>query len=468
MNSGPAFFIALRTLLGRRQKAFRKTIPNGKAPRKGRSVSASSGGMAGAIIGIGISLVPLVLVLIVSDGMIQGITRRYMETKTYHMQVALPDRLQAGKITEGLRSIESVEGVRAAFLERDGSAVAVSAKTSHAVLLRAVDEDFFVDTGTVRYLKVIEGSAVPKGNRGIVLGSSLAESLHLGIGDSLTVITPSESPGPSSSEASAPDFSEYVPRLSFFKVSGIVSAGYRDLDSLWAFISPEIGESLLSYSSAFSFFGIKVANPYSNGLGEIKKEVIKALNSVYPDWFDSYLARTWPEIEKSLYTSFGTTKTLLLFIMGIALIVAAVNLGSALSTFVAEHAMDIAVLRSMGAKDSLIRRVFVGAGFITGALGTFLGLFVGLVLSWNINAVIAGIEWLANILDSVAAFFKSQPAIPLKLLDPEYYLETIPVIVNYWQILVIAVLSIVLSIVVSIIPARKASGISVQELIRKS
>lgn len=466
MNSGPAFFIAARSLFGRRKKSFSKELQSPGTFRKKRKLLASTGGMAGAILGIGVSIVPLVLVLIVSDGMIQGITRRYMETKTYHIQVALPDRMRPEKIQEGLASVKSVEGVRAAFLERDGSAVAVSATASHAVLLRSVDEEFFLDPGARQYLKLVQGEVVPKGSRGIVLGSSLASSLKLGVGDSLTLITPSESAGASGGETS--NFPGYSPRLSFFKVTGIVSAGYRDLDALWAFISPDAGERILTYSSVYSFLGIKVADPYSNGIGRNKEGIVKSLNLIYPDWFDSYLVRTWPEIEKSLYKSFGTTKTLLLFIMGLALIVAAVNLGSALSTFVAEHSMDIAILRSMGAEDSLIRNVFVGAGFITGALGTFFGLFAGLAVSWNINAVIGLIERLANILDSVAAFFMGRPAIPLKLLDPEYYLETIPVMVNYRQILIIAVLSMALSVIVSLLPARKASGVSVQELIRKS
>ena len=467
MNSGPAFFIAVRSLFGRRKTGVPKAPQGPGAARKKRSLSASTGSMAGAILGIGVSIVPLVLVLVVSDGMIQGITRRYMETKTYHIQVALPDRVKPEKIQEGLASIRSVEGVRAAFLERDGSAVAVSASASHAVLLRSVDEDFFLDQGARQYLKLVQGSAVPEGMRGIVLGSSLAASLKLGVGDSLTLITPSEGPGTAGGGDSS-NFHGYSPRLSFFKVTGIVSAGYRDLDALWAFISPGAGERILTYSSSYSFFGIKVADPYSNEIGTNKEGIIKALNPVFPDWFDPYLARTWPEIEKSLYKSFGTTKTLLLFIMGVALVVAAVNLGSALSTFVAEHSMDIAILRSMGAEDSLIRKVFVGAGFITGALGTLFGLFAGLVISWNVNAIIGLIERLANIVDSVGAFFTGRPAIPLKLLDPGYYLETIPVMVNYRQILIIAFLSMALSLIVSLLPARKASGVSVQELIRKS
>ena len=66
------------------------------------------------------------------------------------------------------------------------------------------------------------------------------------------------------------------------------------------------------------------------------------------------------------------------------------------------------------------------------------------------------------------AFLTARPSVPLKLLDPGYYLETIPVTVDFAQIAAIAGLSITLCAVASLIPARKASGISVQELIRKS
>lgn len=444
MTFGASFFIAARSLLGRRR----------------------TGGMAGAILGIGISLVPIVLVLIVSDGMIEGITRRYMETKTYHLQVAAPDRMTGSDAEKGRVALSEVPGVQAAYVEKNGSGVVVSAEASNAVMLRSVSPEFFADPGVSQYLRLIEGKARPEGKRDIVLGSSLASVLHVKLGDSLTVITPNQD-SESAADIGA-DFSGYAPRLSFFKVTGIVSAGYRDLDALWAFISPETGERLLNYPSSYSFFGIKVADPYSNGLGSIQESISSAMESIYPDWFDPYLTRTWPEVERSLYRSFSTTKSMLLFIMGIALVVAAVNLGSSLSTFVVERSMDIAVLRGMGATDSAVRQIFVGAGFITGSLGTFLGILVGLFLSINVNFLISGIEWIANIFDSGLAFIKGQPSVALRLLDPEYYLEKIPVSIDFGQIALIAALSIALSAVVSLIPARKASRISVQELIRKS
>lgn len=465
MKFGSSFFIAARTLIGRHDKADASRRRSFASPRKAKALSSSSGGMAGAILGIGISLVPLVLVLIVSDGMIQGITRRYMETKTYHLQVAVPDGMDNKESQAGIEAIQSLPGVTAAFLEKNGSGVAVSASSSGAIMLRAIDPAFFSDPGTKEFLAVETGRSAPEGNRDIVIGSALAAALKVKLGDSLTLITPN--PDTAAAKTGAGGFSGYSPRLSFFKVSGIVSAGYRDLDALWAFITPEMGTRLLSYPSSAAFFGVKVANPYANSLGKVKDAIIARLGSVYPDWFDPYLARTWPEIEKSLYRSFGTTKSMLLFIMGIALVIAALNLGSALSTFVAEHSIEIAVLRSVGASNASVKTIFVGAGLITGSIGTVLGLSLGLLISWNVNYLISGLEWLVTAIDSIIAFVGGHPSLPLRLLDPAYYLEKIPISIDFAQIALIAILSIALSTITSLIPAMKASRISVQELIRK-
>ncbi|MCE5256619.1 MAG: ABC transporter permease [Spirochaetaceae bacterium] len=458
MKSGPSFFIAKQLLAG-------------KSARSSRGKQTQSSGMRGAILGIGISLIPLVLVLVVSNGMIQGITNRYMETKTYHLQIALPAVLDELSVEKGRAALLSVAGVRGAFHETDGMGIAASAAKTKAVLLRSIDPGYFRDRGTMAYLKVLAGEATPDGAKSIVLGGSLASELHVSIGDSITMITPSGSSGAlwnASGGADQSSMADYNPKLSIFKVTGIVSAGYRDMDALWAFISPDAGARILSPDFATNFFGIKAEDPFSNSLGTIRKASGDAFEPLYPEWFERRLIRTWPEIENNLYRSFGTTQSLLMLIMGIALLIAAVNLGSALSTFVAEHRKDIAVMRSTGASDSLIRRVFLQSGLITGVTGTVLGLLAGLFISVNINAIISGIEWILNFFNQVFAFAAGRPFVSLKLLDPSYYLEQIPIVINFGEILSIAALSILLCIISSLVPARKATRISVQELIRKS
>ena len=167
MNPAPMFFVAARTLLGRKKAGkIPKEDKDGKGA-SGRRLSPSQG-LTGAILGIGISLVPLLLVLVVSDGMIEGITRRYIETKTYHIQVAVPDNFGSQEAASGLAAARALPGVVSASLETNGSAVAVSASASSAVMLRAADQEFFKNSGTTAYLKILKGSLFPRGNRDIV------------------------------------------------------------------------------------------------------------------------------------------------------------------------------------------------------------------------------------------------------------------------------------------------------------
>lgn len=460
MNWKAAFFIARRSMKGREGMGRRDSTEKGRG-----NLKAPGGGLGGAIVAIGISIVPLILVMTVSDGMIEGITRRYIETKSHHMQIGLPLGPSAEIAAAAIPALKALPGVAAAYLERDGTAVAVSGSRSHAILARALPADYFLDPGTARFLTTLEGNPIPSGSRGMVIGSALAQALAVGLGDLLTVVTPG---------AEADDTAQYLgtgyaPRLSTFRITGIVSAGYRDLDALWAFISPEAGDRILSYPSSSAFIGLKVANPYSGELGgEIRNKVGDAMKGLYPQWFEGYLVRTWPELEQSLYANFGTTKTMLLFIMAIILLVAAVNLGSALSTFVAERTMEIAVLRSLGASDSMIGGIFTGAGLLAGAVGTILGVGAGLLLAVNINPLIRGAEWIVNAGDATLSRLAGRPALPLKLLDPGYYLEAIPLVVDFKSVAMVVAASLVLSGAVSLLPSRRAVRISVQDLIRKS
>jgi lipoprotein-releasing system permease protein len=448
MNLKPPVFIASRFLFGRKNSGH------------------GGSGLGGAILGIGISLVPLLLVLLVSDGMIEGITKRYMETKSYHLQVALPDQFGSAAAAPAMKAIAAIKGIRSSYLEINGSAIIVSGKTSHATLVRAVSPGFYEDSGTSEYLRGKSGEIAPRNNHSIVIGSSLASALGVGLGDQVTIVSSGTDPDAPLEELNGtPAFS---PRLSFFRVTGIVSAGYRELDALWAFVSLDAAERVLTPANSYEFLGIKVDKPFSNSLGTLRQGVCDALSSLYPDWFEPRLVRSWPDIEGSLYRSFSTTKSMLLYIMGIALLVAAVNLGSALATFVAERNMEIAVLRSMGADDSLIRRIFLGAGLLTGASGTLLGITFGLVLSLCINGIIAAVEWIANSAGSLFSLLSGQAFHATRLLDPGYYLEKIPISPNYPQIAAIGLLSIALCVVASIVPAVKATKISVQALVRKT
>jgi len=456
MKHQPELFVAYRIL-------FNKDIETGAATKK--SSRLSRGSFGGAVLGIGISLIPLIIVLLVSDGMIEGITNRYMETKTYHLQIALP--LESGNDARKIMSAlqESLPGGRF-FEERSGPAVAVAGSENHSVYLRAVDPSFCSDPGTMHYVQIENGEFGFPSLKSIILGKPLAEALKISVGDTLTLLTPRKSE-PEDSEYPE-SIANYQPKLSFYRVSGIISSGYHDLDAQLAFIPIKEGEKILNFAGASSFIGIKTEKPYGKELDAVRNKTADLVSQIGLYWFEPVYIRSWMQIERSLFRSFEVTRSTLLFIMAIAIAVAAINLSSALLTFVADHTTEIAIFRSYGASSRSIGAIFLWAGTLTGAVGTLAGITLGLTFSLFINPIIRGMEWLINGFNVLFALLAGQPVLPVKLLDPSYYLEKIPVTVNVVEIAVISAVSLLVCIMASLIPARNASKISVLELFRKN
>jgi len=463
MSLRPAFFVALRNLAGR-MPGKRKS--GGQKPGKrmsGRRVPGGqgktgrvSGGLWGAVLGIAMSLVPLVLVMTVSDGMIQGITNRYIETSTYHIQAAFPSGTDEEAIAQAAALFARRPGVRAAYAEIQGVGVVAAPGGTQGVAIRAPDGAFFTDESASRFLEFGPDSAPPVKDNEILLGKALAEALGVGKGSVVTLMTQGAAEGASS------------PRIAVFRVCGSVSAGYRDLDALWAFVTPHAARRILAPEASRTLIGIKTVDAYSRNLNAIREDLATVATDSYPDWFEPGYVRTWQETERSLFRSFSTTKTLLSVIMALAVLVAAVNLSSALGVFVAERRTEIAVLRGFGTSDKTVRAVFLAAGTITGLAGTAVGLCLGSLAAWRINDIIAGIEWIANAAVSLAARVSGGTATRIALLDPAYYLERIPVELNPVQLLSVAGASLVLCILASILPARRAGAMTPMELLRKT
>lgn len=456
MKHQPELFVAFRIL-------FHKDINTGLATKK--SLQLSRGSFGGAVLGIGISLIPLIIVLLVSDGMIEGITNRYMETKTYHLQIALP--LEVGNDTQKImNALQKTLRDSRFFEERSGPAVAVAGSQNHAVYLRAVGPSFCSDPGTMRYVQIEDGVFGFPDFKSIILGKPLAAALGISVGDTLTLLTPKKLESDASKHPEP--ISNYQPKVSFYRVSGIISSGYHDLDAQLAFIPIKEGEKILNFAGASSFIGIKIEKPYGKELDAVRNKIADIVSPLRLSWFEPIFIRNWMQIERSLFRSFEVTRSTLLFIMAIAIAVAAINLSSALLTFVTDHTTEIAIFRSYGASGRSIGAIFLWAGTLTGAVGTLFGITMGITISLLINPIIRGMEWLVNGFNMLFALLVGQPTLPVRLLDPSYYLEKIPVTVNVMEIAVISTVSLLVCMMASLIPAINASKVSVLELFRKN
>jgi lipoprotein-releasing system permease protein len=421
MKSRSSFFIAIRYLWGRAHEGGRY--------------------LRGAAAGIAVSLIPIIVTLIVADGMIRGIIDRYMELGTGHLQVF--GFTGAEGLNDAAGIIRGVDGVRGVWLERRGMGVLVGKKGKTGASIRAIEPSFWEDAGSKEYLKLINGTSMLETDRQMLLGESLAASIGAETGDTVRLMT-----------ILSGDNGMNIPRITPFTVSGIVSSGYHELDALWCIITDEGGLRILQPETSSSSLIVKVDNPYNN--------VNAMVWPMYMKLDTGFSVYTWKDLMRSQYSSYESTRQLLLLIMALIVIVAAVNVSSATSMLVIERQRDIAVLKVAGAGAKGITDIFLWGSFLTGLCGAIIGIAAGLLLGNFINPIIRSLEKFLSFFSALAGGSE------VKILDPGFYLETIPIIIDWTAVFLIGCFTVLCSVIASLLPAVRAGKLKPMELLRKN
>jgi lipoprotein-releasing system permease protein len=378
--------------------------------------------------------------LIVADGMIRGITDRFLELGTGHLQVF--NYFDPGAPDEPVVDVEHVPGVRGVWPEQRGIGVLIGKQGKTGATIRAIDPSFWEDEGSAQYLVTLAGVSSPETERDVVLGEELAAGIGAEVGNTIRVMTVH-----TNAEG------RNIPRITAFTVRGIVSSGYRELDALWCITTWEGGMRALPPELSSTYLTVKIDDPYRNAE--------KAAGLIADALGPGYGVYTWKELQRSQYSSYESTRQLLLFIMALIVVVAAVNVSSATSMLVIERQRDIAVLKAAGAGPRDTSGIFLWGSFLTGLTGAAAGITLGLLIGSFINPIIRGLEFFLSFFSGLF----HQGAV--KLLDPGYYLETIPIIIDWSAVLLIGLFTILCSIIASWIPARRAGKLNPLDLLRK-
>ena len=408
----------------------------------------------GSIIGIGLSLIPLVVVLEVADGMIEGITRRYLEVGTYHLQVTLSGNATLESYESLAERLRSNTGITRVIPERQGMGLLYTESERGAVTVRAVPPSLYrEDTEFRKFFQVLEGSFDLDSPKAILVGREIARKLGVRVGDPVRLLTMVSTP-----------VGRSLPRVSSFVVTGVFSTGYQELDKLWTYISIRRAERVLPGGSSTTFLGVKVADPF--------QRIDAQLRALEADLPEEAQAVSWYDLERANYKSFQTTRALLIFVMALIVAVATINISSSLIMVVIEKTEEIGVLKAMGADPGEITRTFVFTGLCVGFAGVVLGLSLGLVVALNINSILAGAEVFVNWLVFAARKLSSpilpgQSSTPVRLFNAEFYLEEIPIRIKVGELFAVSAASLLLSALAAFFPARAAGRIKPLEVLRK-
>lgn len=432
--------------------------------RPGAERSNGKRSLMGAMVCIGISLVPLVAVLVISQGMIDGITGRMIGLSSQDLQVRVSSYSGDVETLSGMEELSGrfgeIPGVVDVIPEMQGMALAAGNGIRTGATVRAVRKNIFSDVESFSSLfKLVEGSTSLENERSAVLCEKIAGTLGVHAGDKLSLISISKVG------------EVMVPKMREFTVEGIVSSGYQELDALWVFIPLPTGYDFLSVKSSQFIFGLVTEDSFSPSLMKIKAAVSRNIRGMDSDpTLEHSRVYTWNELNAAEYENFASTKILLLLIMLLIVLVASVNISSALVMVVMERRREIAILKSMGASEEGIKMSFILVGFASGAGGTLIGIPLGLLAAVNINPLISimekGVNFFAKFFYLVARGNLGSFS-EVRLLDPAYYLQDIPVSIPFPHLLLITAGTLVLSLVVSIIPASKAGREKPLDTLRK-
>jgi lipoprotein-releasing system permease protein len=197
----------------------------------------------------------------------------------------------------------------------------------------------------------------------IVIGKDLADRVGATVGTVVTAISPQGELSPLG----------MVPKYQRFKVIGIFKSGFYDYDSSWAFIRLEDAQQLFGLGDIATVIELKIDDIYK--AGEISTQIEQAAGQ-------GFMTRNWMEQNQALFRALRLERVVTFITIGLIVLVAALNILIALIMMVMEKTRDIAVLMSLGVRQSQVRRVFMLQGVLIGIIGTALGLAAGYVLSW--------------------------------------------------------------------------------------
>jgi lipoprotein-releasing system permease protein len=446
-----------------------------------------------SILGVWLSSLALCLVVSIMGGFGADLKRKILGNNA-HIKIESTESAAFTHYHDLLDEVRKVPGVRAATPVAGGEAMASSSSNTAGVLLRGVDPksigtvidlvknievgrfefltnikrlarlppeepigigpdgQLYLKGPGLRFLKekkeekldpAVEDAVVPAdAYPGIVLGRELAKTLHVYVGDEITLVSPLGDLGPMG----------VLPRSRKFRVAAIFYSGMYEYDASQAYALLETVQGFLDMPGKVTALEIRVENTAGGALidlkklglrprgeptaevndGELVSEVAPRILALTKDRADLRV-RDWKELNKNLFSALKLEKIATFVILSLAILVASFCIICTLLLMVTEKSKEIAVLKSLGASDRAILNVFMTEGMMIGGIGTIVGVATGL-------SAALGLKWFGV------------------RLDPEvYYIDRLPVSVDLSEYAIVALSAFVITTLSTFLPATAAS-----------
>lgn len=384
-----------------------------------------------SVLGIMTAVAVLIVVLSVVNGFEKELREKLL-IMSGHAHIESPtEKLYPWK--DYLSEFEENDRVISATPYINGQGVIASGQKISSAILRGLDTKISGEAEEIENL-MIEGTLknLYQGSYSIILGNGLMEKLNTSVGEKVTINL--------SQGLSTP--LGLFPRTKQLKVVGVFRSGMGEYDANLALIDLRDAQTVFRMGDSVSGVRLTVTDIYKSY--EIVRELALSTG-------DQLLIGDWTQRHINFFRSIQVTKSILFIILLLIVAVAAFNIVSTLVMVVRDKRNDIAILRTIGMLPTTVIKIFIVQGSIIGITGTVLGVLLGVTISVNIEQVVMFIENIFTI----------------KVLASDvYFISDLPSEVRIADVMIIALIAIIMSILSTLYPAWSASRIIPSEVLR--
>lgn len=381
-----------------------------------------------SITGITLGVAALIVVLSVFNGFGSLVTSFLMNIDP-HLRVEYKSSVKTDLENELNEIIKQTPDLKSYAPFVSGKVLAYSRGETQVINLKGVDT---ASTETVYNIKesILFGSNAlytEDNSSGVIIGLRLADQLRTLVGDTITIISPE------GIERAITQFG--MPNTAKFIVTGIFSSQNNEYDESLIFVPIEDAQYLLGYKNDIQGYDIKLN--HSDNSFKAKDYLESKLDK------NIFEINTWYDFHKELYSMMQIERWVAYILLSLIIAVASFNILGSLSMSVIEKKRDIGIMRSMGSKEKSILKIFMYEGLMIGVVGTLLGVLLGYFICY------------------LQLKYKIYP------LDPtQYKIDALPLELRVSDFFYITGVSILLSLIASYIPARRAAKVDALQAIK--
>src|SRR5271170_6453490 len=328
-----------------------------------------------SFLGIMLGVATLIIVMAVMNGFRQELLSKILGLNGHLLIQPLESPLT--DYTDVAARVSKVDGVYLAAPLVEGQALASSPFNASGVVVRGMrGADLMKLTQVSNNIKQGTLDGFDDG-QGVAIGSRLAEQLSLRAGDNLTLVAPRGAVTPMGT----------TPRIKAYKISAVFEIGMSE------------------YDSAFVFMPLTEAQAYFNRSGDVTAIEVYTNDPDNIDRFRALLTEAaarpiymidWRQRNATFFNALQVERNVMFLILTLIVLVAALNIVSGMIMLVKDKGSDIAILRTMGATQGAIMRVFLITGAAIGVVGTLVGFLLGMIICLNIESIRHFLSWLTN------------------------------------------------------------------------